>query len=65
MELDKEHTIILDAKYESYSATKNSKGWNYEVKIIAKPELTDEQNVARLGKITDMLEKKYGSAINI
>lgn len=60
MEMDKAHTIMLDDKYESYKVEKNSKGYNFEVKIISKPEQTDEENIARLKKITDMLELNYG-----
>lgn len=53
MEIEQGHTIKLDPEQESIKLYKNSKGYNWEVKIIG-------IDLDRLRKINDELIKQYG-----
>lgn len=52
MELQEEHTLKLDPELESVKLYKNSKGYNWEIKIIG-------IDLVKLKKINDEMIREY------
>jgi len=56
---DTDEELRVEAK-ESIKVIKNSKGYNWEVKVVHKEDIETQMN--RLDRINERMEKKYGVA---
>jgi len=50
---------------DTFKIIKNTKGFNWEIKLIQKKDQTDEEWFARMDKLNKIAEQKYGSELEI